>query len=145
MAAPGWATKETAPLASKQTMHPCGSPLLFEFRYLPRFPFPVLIYLDWLKQPSHFTLHLHLLHVYCITWRRILRLCVYGVILGYFYYTTRVDAEFHLTKPRQNQSFLWLMFNSKAEKDSVPSNPGVSLWYYHHSTVADWIAQWKQG
>ena len=77
--------KKTAPSASKQTMHPFESPLLFGFWYLPRCSFQVLNYFDWLKQPSCFTLHPHLLlwhvlHVYCITWWQILRVRVSRVI-----------------------------------------------------------------
>ena len=106
-------TTATAPLASKQTMHPCESPLLFVFWYLPHFPFSVLNCFHWLKQPSRFTLHPHLLllvyvlHVYCITWWRILRLRMYGVILSYFYYTIHVDEEFYLPKPRLQNNLVW--------------------------------------
>ena len=49
----------------------------------------------------------HVLHVYCITWWRVLRLYVYEVILGYFYYTTRVDAEFYLTKLWLQNNLIW--------------------------------------
>ena len=44
----------------------------------------------------------HVLHVYCITWWR-----VYGVILGYFFYTTPVDTEFYLTKPWVQNNLVW--------------------------------------
>ena len=49
----------------------------------------------------------YVLHVYCITWWWILRLHVYRVILGYFYYTTCVDAEFYLTKPQLQNNLVW--------------------------------------
>ena len=49
----------------------------------------------------------YVFHVYCITWWRILQLRLYGVILGYCYITTRVDAEFYLTKPQLQNNLVW--------------------------------------
>ena len=107
--APGWATKETVPGASKQTMHPCESPFLFVFWQLPLFPFPVLNYFDWLKQPSI----LPYIPTYCcgIYITRILHHLVadfpVACVRSYFYCTPRVDAEFYLTKPRLQNNLLW--------------------------------------
>ena len=78
---------------------PCESPLLFMFWYLPRFPVPVLNYFDWLKQPSRFTLHRHLLlwHMYYTYIASLGGRFTVACVQSYFYYTPRVDAFFFLS------------------------------------------------
>ena len=112
MVAPGWATKGTAPLASKQTMHPCESPLLFVFWNLPCFSFLVSNYFDWFKQPFCFTLHAHLLlwHMY---YTYIASLCggFYGCLctelFSVIFITPIAWAKFYLTKPRLQNNLVW--------------------------------------
>ena len=113
-AAPGWATKETAPLASKQTMHPCESQLLFVFCYLPRFHFPVLNSFDWLKQPSRFTLHPHLLlwHMY-YTYIASLGGGFYGCVCTELF--SAWNAPVSLKSPSLIPTLLWLV-STQAEQ-----------------------------